>query len=274
MSRTSTDAPLVTLTSLAIAGSGTIAASIAASLIWQAPVSSALAVGTGLLGAGMAASLTHLGRPARAPLAGRGVGRSPLSNEVALAMVAIGFGAAAASGLGGAALCLALQLCALASSLAVLILVGLVYRIEGQLSWRGAAVWAPIASGLLAGTCMAAAIVPGVGTALVGPTLVLVAVDGVVTAARWRTVSRLSRGTLSREDRMLGGWRRMLTWRVVVFDMATAALTLLGASAVAALAAAIGLLIDRVAFYQSACPLTTEAEIDRVEGLIDPSRSR
>ncbi len=268
MSRARSDAPLVAFTGLAIAGGGTIAASVFAELIWQAPAAMALGVGTTLLGAGVAASLAHLGRPARASMARRGIGPSPISNEVTLALIAIALAVLVASGAGGAASWLIARFGALGASLGLLVSIGLVYRIPGQLSWSGAVMWVPLTSGVWTGSLAVAALCPISRGAFVPLVLLVAAADVAVALVRWRAWHRMS--LLPRAVSVsLEGLPKWLAWRLLLLDLVPAALLLAVQPVAAALVAAAGLIVDRVGFYATASPHTTEVEVDRVERLLD-----
>lgn len=86
------ETPLVSFSALATAGAGVGMAHLLSALVegdWSlTPGESYLLVGLLLLG--LVVSTGHLGRPLRAPLAGAGLGRSPLSNEVATLGLALG----------------------------------------------------------------------------------------------------------------------------------------------------------------------------------------
>ena len=93
--------PLVAFTSLAIAGSGALAASVVN--VRGTGVSPIVGwVGLALLVAGLVTSTWHLGHRARALMAVRGLLSSPISNEGIIGTLTIGVGVLAVSGALGA----------------------------------------------------------------------------------------------------------------------------------------------------------------------------
>jgi hypothetical protein len=139
--------PLVVFTTLAIMGAGLLATPLAVWLVTgtTAPAAGAVRWGALLLGAGLAVSTAHLGRPFRAPLASVGIGRSRLSAEVVVAAVALILGIVTALLPDGSEL---LGFATAAAALAFLVALGLVYALPGQQTWRGAPVWMPLTESL------------------------------------------------------------------------------------------------------------------------------
>jgi anaerobic dimethyl sulfoxide reductase subunit C (anchor subunit) len=272
MNRLRHDLPLVVFTWLAIAGGGTIAVSFLGEIAGRRGGASAVLIGSALVAAAVVASLGHLGRPLRAPLAASGLGRSPVSNEVLLAVLTVSSAALAASGWGGESTAVLARLAALLLAPALLASIGAVYRAGGQLAWTGASACSPLAAGLLVGAFATNALAPdGQGAALWALTG-LTAVDAAVVALRWRSFSQSVRRVPAPEQMRISHAAWMAA-RVALLDIAPLASAALGAPVLAACLAAAGLLADRAGFYLTALQHTTEAEIGRVERLLEGARS-
>ena len=266
MSRPSGHAPLVWFTSLAIAGAGLVVAAA-----WRPPgftsvQANALVDGALLLSVGIAISTLHLGRWWRAPLAVRGIGRSPLSGEVVLASAVL-------------ASCLLLwteyrhgrveiigRAAAAIVSIAFLVSIGLVYRLGGQRTWRGAATLLPLTAGLVFGEVYLSAAGGGFDAAPIVP-ICIVGADAAVYLIRWWGIARVSeRGRTGARARWTVNGATAV--RLILFDVAPLARLALGAADPARVAVMVGLAFDRFTFYALANQHTTEAEITRVEGII------
>lgn len=253
--------PLVAFTSLAIAGAGLVAADAAVG----APGGSTgfAAAGAVLMGAGIAVSLVHLGQKRRAGLAARGIGRSALSNEAAAAIVAaLAAAAAALFGAAGRPNAAVSAVAGLASA-AFLLSIGLVYRVGGQRTWRGFTVATPLTGGLAFGavTLHAASAAGGIPA----ETLLAVAADTLVFSRRWRDIVAMRVPAAVGTD---AWWRRRaqaLGARFFLLDALPVFLLATGAARAAAICAAAGLVVDRVAFYALAVQHTTEFEAGLVE---------
>ncbi len=257
--------PLVLFTSLAVAGAGAIVSGAAG--LYAADASRlALIAGAVLLAAGLVVSVGHLGRRERAPYAARGLAHSPISREAVL------------GGLTVVLALLALALPGIASSqwmrwgagvLAVgfLISVGLVYRIGGQLTWTGASALTPLTAGLAFGAVFADSLPPShaVSTVTVGA----LALDTLVFSRRWRQVLQVAvdhPGTLGT------GFDRRHEWlagRFFLLDVVPCVLLFLWPTPLTAACAGVGVIADRAGFYALAFQHRTEAEIGRVERLMD-----
>ena len=265
--RMSEHTPLVWFTSLAIGGAGMIASAALRQPVDLRLQAVALAVGTVALGAALLVSTLHLGRKARVPLAARGVGRSPLSHEILLA------GATLAAGLtllvmnwraypdGWA------RIAAASTAILFLLSIGLVYRLGGQRTWRGATVLLPLTTGLVCGEVFLLVI----GSASIreaGVAFWLVPVDAIVFAARWWTLARLASAVTAPRDG-LSRIHGLSAARLLVVDALPLVLLDMGAGRLAVVAVAVGLAFDRWLFYALAEQKTTEAEIARVEAIIE-----
>jgi len=258
--------PLVAFTSLAIAGAGLVAAATGFELIYHHVWFPAVITGTLLLGAGLGLSIAHLGRKERAPLAVRGAGRSPLSNEVGMAVLALaGDVAVSALGLNGQHV-LAVTVVSGVLNAVFLLSVGLVYHLPGQRAWRGFSVLTPLTGGLAFGAVVIQAL--SVSGGVFAGAFLLVAVDALVFTQRWRELAGIrvpdalvpGSSWLSR-DRLLGA--RVFLLDVVPFFL------LVWPSPLAAAFAAAGLVADRMGFYALALQHTTELEVASVEALFD-----
>ena len=259
--------PLVAFTSLAIAGSGLVSACALNQVLQGYAPAGPLAAGAGLLASGLAVSLGHLGQRRRAPLAVRGAGRSPLSNEVLLAGAALGLaltaaGLAWAGGPSGGVVAAAGVVNAL-----FLLSVGLVYRLEGQLTWQGFSVLTPLTGGFAFG-----AIVLG---SLAGAdrgmrwVLLLPAIDALVFSQRWRDISNIPYSAAM----LASAWHfrrtQLLAARFFLLDAVPFFVLAVSPSPVAMVLAAIGLALDRIAFYALALQHTTEYAVAAVESRIE-----
>lgn len=258
--------PLVVFTSFAIAGAGIAAASAYFALVHGVLGAWGMAAGALLVGAGLVVSLGHLGQKRRAALAARRAGRSALSNEGLLAGAALGAAAmAAAAGLSGLRAPL-LTAVAGAANAAFLLSIGLVYRVRGQLTWRGFSVVTPLSGGLAFGAITVQATAAG-GGAYLG-TLLFVAIDALLFSQRWRDIAGIELTA-----RMLADpWHvRRMQWlaaRCFLLNVLPFFLLLGATPALALPAAAAGLALDRVGFYALAVQHTTEREVERVEAKI------
>ena len=134
--------PLVLFTAVTTAGAGMGAASLALNLAGWTPSVPPMAVRIWvllLLGFGLVVSTGHLGRPLRGPRALARTGRSRLSNEVFV------IGMALAGCMGSVLLSPdhpALRWAWMGAALAcwlVLLALGRVYRLPGQITWGGSA---------------------------------------------------------------------------------------------------------------------------------------
>jgi len=270
------DQPLVEFTSLAIGGAGLAGVAAAAvpdvTMAWPF-----VATGAGLLAAGVLRSLGHLGRRTRAPQAWRGMGRSPLTHEILLAMLL----------LGSCGLMLALAATGRPTGLlraptavlaaAFLVSIGFVYRLPGQPAWRGAAAWTPLTAGLAFG---AIAITSFAATSLRLP-MALPPVPRTIAlgAVALDTLTFLLRCVALRRIRLAAARIDPPDWfahpiaalatRVVLLDVVPAASIMLGPAPLFVFVAALGLWVDRSSFYALTAPHSTEAEIARVELLIE-----
>jgi DMSO reductase anchor subunit len=259
--------PLVVFTTLAIMGAGLLATPLAA---WLAAGTTASATGAFrwgalLLGAGLAVSIAHLGRPLRAPLASLGIGRSRLSAEIVVAGIALLLGIATAL---FPHVSPALDFATAAAALAFLVALGLVYSLPGQQTWRGAVVWMPLTTGLGFSVVSFAAMWSGplvaIGVAAVG----ILAADAALLTVR-RVSLTVARTPLAPKYPSAFARRDpILVSRLALIDVLPPCFLLAGLPAVAAGLLGLGIFVDRVAFYGFASQRTTEAAVEQVEGII------
>jgi DMSO reductase anchor subunit len=259
--------PLVVFTTLAIMGAGLLATPLVAWLAAGTTASAAGAVRWGalLLGAGLAVSTAHLGRPFRAPLASLGIGRSRLSAEIVVAGIALLLGIVTAL-LRNAPLVLGFTTAA--AALAFLVTLGLVYALFGQQTWRGAVAWMPLSGGLLFSPIALAATREEIGTPLGAAIAVLLTCDTALLVLRYLSLERPQERLAPSHPQIFARRRPMLAARFLLVDILPAGCLLAGLPSIAASLLAVGLLVDRVAFYGFASQHSTEAEVERVEQLM------
>jgi DMSO reductase anchor subunit len=277
------EAPLVVFTALGVAGAGVGAGRIllgaTGEAAWATPQGEALVVLLLLL-LGTAASSFHLGRPLRAGLALRGMGRSALTAEVlalGAAVVAAGLAAflpvASTTGYLGGILLPWL-------SLGVLLTLGTVYRLPGQVGWEGSAFLRPLALGTLFGmVAQGAAGNWDAGGVALGVFLLVCLADAFLLLLHSRRLEG-ERGRAQPSHPALFARRRPLLALRLVLVNGVALLGLLLALVEGALppghglawtlqiilvSVAAGVLLDRFLFYALAARRTTEGEVGRVE---------
>jgi len=277
------EAPLVAFTALATAGAGLGAGRIVLGATgegaWAASRGEALLVLL-LLALGTAASTFHLGRPLRAGLALRGMGRSALTTEVMTLGAAVAAAALAAflplgSSVGHLAGILLPWLC-----LGVLVTLGTVYRLPGQVVWEGSAFLRPLALGVVFG--MLALGVSGgwdMGGVAIWVLLLVWLADAFLLLLHARRLEG-ERGKAQPSHPVLFARRRSLLALRLLLVNVSAFLAILLALVEGALptgfplawtlqtilvSVAAGVLLDRFLFYALAIRRTTEGEVGRVE---------
>jgi DMSO reductase anchor subunit len=259
--------PLVVFTTLAIMGAGLLATPLAVWLVTgtTAPAAGAVRWGALLLGAGLAVSTAHLGRPFRAPLASVGIGRSRLSAEVVVAAVALILGIVTALLPDGSEL---LGFATAAAALAFLVALGLVYALPGQQTWRGAPVWMPLTESLGFSLVALSAMWSGrpvpIGVAAVG----ILAADAALLTVRRMSLTVRRTPLAPKYPSVLARRDPILVSRLALVDVLPPCFLLAGLPAVAAGLLGLGILLDRVAFYGFASQHTTEAEVLQVERIM------
>ena len=264
--------PLVLFTALAMTAGGIGVGRLALAGLgvgaWGATSAEAAAVG-GLLALGIAFSTFHLGRPSRAGLAVRGAGRSPLSNEVLLVGATMVAGVAAVVFPEGNPLAALAGILVPVLSALVLITLGLVYRLPGQLAWSTMAAFTP----LVLGTVFGLVLHWGWGTWEGGGTVLVVLVafwvlDLLLALARGIGLEKAEKlGEPTYSDFFL--YRHaFLGARFAFVDILPPLALFLGWVPLAVPLLGVGLLLDRLAFYGLAVERTTESEVGRVEAVI------
>jgi len=265
--------PLAVFTALAIPAAGVCAARpIVYSLGVTAP-RPVMTAAAGALVAGLAVSLWHLGRPARAPLAVRRAGRNALSSEVFLAAVVLALSALESAAHPAPPVRLALVSATGLAALLLLAVVGLVYFLPARRPWRSALVASPLALGLAAGVVALAS--AGVrAPLLVDLALALLAADAIVAAFGWTSQPARASGFDPVHPAVFERRRTLIALRFVTVDVVPAVLLLAGHAAAAGIVLGAGVFVDRLTFYGTVCARTTEAEIATIERVIAGSAPR
>jgi len=263
------DLTLVLFTSLGTMGAGIMGALplawiAARGVVW--PGSAITLTGLALLAGGLLLSLRHLGRRSRMAYALTGIFHSPLSLEVALVTVLLA--SLAGSLIADPVLVSITRPAAVVSSLLFLLAIGLVYRLGGQMTWRGAAVPAPLILGLLWGILLhvstGLAAVEGFSSLV----YLLIVLDIVVTESRWNTIERMRSVGVTRNPITINWRRSHLMIRILAVDLLGAGCFLLKIPTIALICVTAGIVIDRYSFYALGIQQTTEAEVSRVEAII------
>jgi DMSO reductase anchor subunit len=265
MASASHEWPLAAFTVLACLGAGIAPP---AALTGDGPL---MALGGAALMAGLAISVIHLGRPQRSALVLRRVGRSRLSNEIVLAAVAsVAMVTALSAGPAGT-LAVVARTAAAASAVVFLITLGLVYDLGGQVTWRGT--WlAPLVMGLASGAMVLVGVGPEPTRGRLAGALLLVVIDAVVFAWRWR-LALAPRGPFQPVHPGIFRLRKaLLASRFALFNVVAPAIVMLISGWVSLVAIVAGLVVDRVAFYGLAARRTPEAEMAAVEAVIAGAR--
>lgn len=261
--------PLVLFTALAIPGAGVFAARLLAELVHLAPAGTdvVLAAATVALSTGLVASLAHLGRPLRAPLALRRAGRNALSTEVALAAGLLVLAVAGlVPGLAPATRGVLLRGAGVIA-LGLLAAFGLVYFLPARWPWRTALVATPMVSGLAAGTTalLCAGDAPQALSALA---LVTLLADAAIFAVPWMSGPPGHSSFAPAHPRIFKQRHALIALRCLLVNLVPAGLLIARLPGLALASIAAGLLVDRFTFYGVASILSTESEIQRVERLI------
>jgi DMSO reductase anchor subunit len=280
------ETPLVVFTALVVAGAGLGASRIVLGAsgqgAWAAPQWEASVVAA-LLVLGTVASTFHLGRPLRAGLALRGAGRSALTAEVlALGVAVAAAGLAAFLPLGSSAGRLAGILLPWLS-LGVLVTLGAVYRLPGQVGWGGSAFLRPVALGTLFGMVVQGAAGSWVmGGMALGVFLMVCLADASLLLLYFRRLEGERRRAQPSHPPIFARRRPLLALRLALVNVVApvaALLALVGSAPpqghglawtlqIMLVAVAAGVLLDRFLFYALAARRTTEGEVGRVEDVL------
>jgi len=264
--------PLVLFTALAIAGSGVGTTSLGLALFrWVpwVPARGVMALIAVFLAGGLLFSFGHLGRPFRGPFALYRIGRSPLSNEV------VTVGAAAAASLLSLALPSGhpfgapLSLMALVSSFLTLLVLSMVYRLPGQLTWTGSTLIHPLVLGVAFGLTLQLGRLPE-GTQARGELLVLgiLLIDGILVWDRSRRVGSALHLGVPVHARIMKERIASSVLRTLLGVLLPAIALLSGWRELAGIALFLNLFLDRFLFYGLAVRDNIEAEIMKTEAAL------
>jgi DMSO reductase anchor subunit len=281
--------PLVVFTGLAMFGCGMAAAYLPAWIVgWRPfiPTPGYASAAGAVMGLGLFFSLGHLGKPLRMLLTLRGVGRSPLSNEVLLAGVAFSAMAGTAFLPSQGPLLTGVWIVGVLASWATLIAIGRVYRLKGTVGWSGGAVFQPLLLGLAAGVMVlllggssrgvasSSGVTSDQGVAslqgmLQGELLALLILFLVLDAAagflRARRLTEGAEGFAPSHPALFRRVQLLLVSRFVLTNVAPAILALSGQTVAALIVLVSGIIVDRISFYGLALRHSTESEIARVQ---------
>ncbi len=222
------------------------------------------------LAVGLMLSLGHLGRRERMLLALRGLGRSRLSAEVGLAglTLAAALVVAVSTGSGEAAPPLLPLYLGGAAGLLLLAALAWVYALPAQPAWNGPAVPAPMLLGLAWGLLTTPELLTG---PRLDPSIPLAAVLGAdlfFFLLRLRRIRRSFPGATAAWPHLMRRRAGLAPLRLVMVDLLPLSLAAAGATRPAILVLAAGIFLERVLFYGFALKQTTEAEVDRMEDLM------
>lgn len=259
---------LVCFTAAALSGAGVAAArplAWATGLRADDPGRGAAASVLTLICAGLLISIGHLGRPSRMMRALLRTGKNALGTEVTFAALT----AAAALllvcvPLRAAALQLLWVLASLAG-LGLLASLAWVYWLPGQIAWKGVPALSVIPLGLLVGYVVHTATAfprarPGMWGALI-----LAALDALAWAARCaRVEAGAGRGEAAHPSAMAQR-RWIYVLRFLLVSLPPLAVVLFDAGLAGLVPMALGVIVDRYAFYSLAIKQTTESEVARIE---------
>ena len=265
------ETPLVVFTWLAILGGGLAAGRIPLWLLGLVAWTPARIQGGFValsVGAGMLVSLLHLGNRGRMLQALRRGGRSALSTEVAFAglttAAAFGFFIFPAADRYVHVDSLLWSITAFSGS-GLLVAVAWVYLLPGQLSWSPMAAPSPLILGFVFGM-LAYAKSGTIKTAATD----LLAVEGSLYVLRWLLLEHTCHAAAAPVHGRLFRTRRVLLCaRLLLIPLLPLTAISLNACSTALAVLALGIAVDRFAFYALALRQTTEAEVAWIEGLIE-----
>jgi hypothetical protein len=171
---------------------------------------------------------------------------------------------------GGAAL-EAIWTLAVGAALLTLLTLGRVYRLGGQEGWSRGAMAHPLMLGIAFGLL---AFIPHPWRPEEGWTLPWILLflifggDGALLLVRARSLDRARAWAMPTHPGLFRHRPLLLMTRLVLTNLAPAALVLSNTRALALVALTLGLLLDRFAFYGLALKRTTEAEVVRANATI------
>jgi DMSO reductase anchor subunit len=270
--------PLVVFTTLAVAGAGVLTVSALSFQDAERVNNTITVLGLVLLAAGLTTSLLHLGRKDRAFLSARGLfpmrsanhqtkPPSLISVEGLAGTVTLVLGTITVVGILPAWIQPHARVAAAISAAGFLLAVGGVYHLQGQLTWTGASAVTPLTGGIAFGAILAGS----VSSQPAGSVVVFaVAIDAFAFLLRWRHVTALGLEQPQGEGPWFERRHELLAARFLLVDAVPLFTLFAWPTPLAAVIAAAGLAVDRFGFYALAIQHTTEAEIGRVERLLDP----
>jgi len=269
--------PLVVFTTLAVAGAGALTVP-ALSFGFADGMNDAVAVfGLVLLAAGLTISLLHLGRKDRAFFSARGLSPtrspnqqtnppSPISLEGLAGMATLVLGTVAVMGILPAWIQPHARVAVAIAAAGFLVTVGGVYHVKGQLTWTGASAVTPLTGGLAFGAILRSSVSAQPAASVV---VFAVAIDAFTFLLRWRHVTAMGLEQPQGEGPWFERRHELLAARFLLVDGLPLFSLFAWPTPLAAVIAAAGLFVDRFGFYALAIQHTTEAEIGRVERLLD-----
>jgi DMSO reductase anchor subunit len=265
--------PLVAFSGLAVPAAGTL---IGLALLVPAAGAGPEAVRAAALGAavalaaGLVLSLGHLGRRERMLLALRGLGRSRLSAEVGLAGLTLVTALAVAASAGPGTSPPPPLLLSLGGTAGLLLLAALawVYALPAQPAWNGPAIPAPVLLGLAWGLLTVPELLTGPPFDPTAPLAAVLGTDLICFVLRLRRIRRSVAGATAAWPHLMRRRAALALLRLAVVDLLPFSLAAAGAVVAAVGVLATGIFLERVLFYGFALKQTTEAEVDRMEALM------
>jgi DMSO reductase anchor subunit len=269
--------PLVLFAALISAGGGVGSAQLIYGLMgWTSwvPTREVSFIVATLLLMGLLSSLGHLGRPTRGHRALHRVGRSRLSNEVAVVGLATVAALSAVLLPGETILGVGSGLVYVVLAPAILLAVGFVYRMPGQITWIGLAPFHPLMLGLGLGLIVLLGWLPE-GAQARGEFLILsvLMLDGVFVWDRARRILEASGEGIPVHPRLMDQRTSALTLRVLLGILLPAVALLSGWRELAALSLFVNLFLDRFLFYGLAVRVNTEAAVRKAESALKAAAS-
>ncbi len=154
-------------------------------------------------------------------------------------------------------------------SVMLLLVLGGVYVVPGQVAWQGLAAVSPLVMGMAWGLLLNGFMGRGTADTLVWLTLWIgLVLDGLVFLRRWRTLERIAPGSEVSHPLLFRRRRVILALRLLLSPLAVPVALGAGMWLEALFLFSLALLVDRFGFYALALRKTTESEVARVEALI------
>ena len=263
------DSHLILFTSLAQMGAGIAAVHplfwlVTGKFIWPGWIEvAAVAL---LLLAGMISSLAHLGRKKRMLFVLFRINQSPLSIELLLAGST--FVAALTTFLWYRTVPFFAWRVTIVAALMLLLVMGLVYRLGVQLTWKGAVVATPLITGMLWGSMFLIVVENAASDFSLLPVYLLIMIDVILTTVRCRTIEHSGQYGRPKSAAAFKDRHKLIITRLIVTDLLTLFALLLIDPVTALITVTAGVFMDRHIFYAMGIVHSTEAEISRVEAII------